>query len=108
MCIRIAWQLLRLKLITDEVYIADISPVNSAAVLVLLVQVLQIRLHILFLFGHVFSGNYWVYFSYEGVGQAAVSTVDVCTHLLQADVIVIVHLVNDDNLFSTKKKENDM
>lgn len=49
MCIRIAWQLLRLKLITDEVYIADISPVNSAAVLVLLVQVLQIRLHILFL-----------------------------------------------------------
>ena len=44
-----------------------------------------------------------MYCSYEGVGQAAVSTVDVCTHLLQADVIVIVHLVNDDNLFTTKK-----
>lgn len=37
------------------------------------------------------------------VVMEASDTVDVCTHLLQADVIVIVHLVNDDNLFSTQK-----
>lgn len=55
--------------ITDEVHIADIPPVNSAAVLVLLVQVLQISLHILFSLGHVFGNDFRVCCSYGGVGH---------------------------------------
>ena len=102
------WYCNSCSLVTDEVYIADISPVNSAAVLVLLVQVLQIRLHILFSRGHVFGNGFRVYCSLRGIGRAAVSAVDVCTHLLQADVIVVVHLVNDDNRFRTQKKEDEM